>query len=467
MGPTNVALVTLFEADRKLRDVKAKLEAASHNVRIQERRVNDLSEKLRLAQQTHKERQARAAQMDLELKARDAHIEKLRTQQQGAKNNKEYQALLVEINTRKLDRNKIEEQALANLEALEKLKVEGAGLTTGLAGEKAKLEAMKAQSGETLAVLQAEVDAVTPERKAAEAVVPAKARDLFNRLADKYDGEAMAGIDRPDRRKEEYLCTACNMELVRDIYNKLNSRDDVVFCPNCQRMLFIPDHFTAEHAIGGPTKTAAPKKAKVTIVRQRTPAAKKAPKSAAAAAATTGSAAVDASAAASGTVGGADAPADKDVVVIEARATGALGRALAMAQGESVSRAMKSDTNPVECEVYVDQELAGIYKGISVENLERAIKYFMGELKLTYTTLQVKAAGSAPAEPSEQAAEPAAAAAPVAGNSDAATAAAAGTTSAPAATDDAATPAGEHPATGVAEAQTSESIPAPEATTAT
>lgn len=452
MGPTNVALVKLFEADRKLRDVQAKLEAASHNVRIQERRVNDLSEKLRLAQQTHKERQARSSQMDLELKARDAHIEKLRTQQQAAKNNKEYQALLVEINTRKVDRAKIEEQALANLEFLEKLKVEGAGYTTGLAAEKAKLDAMKAQSGDQLAALQIEVDAVKPERETAEAAVPPKTRDLFNRLADKYDGEAMAGIDRPDRRKEEYLCTACNMELVRDVYNKLNSRDDVVFCPNCQRMLFIPDHFTAEHAIGGPTKSA-PKKAKVTVVRQRTAAPKKS-KAVTAAAASTGSAAIDGSAAASGTAGLTDE--EKDVVVIEARATGALGKALASAQGESVSRAIKSDTNPVECEVYVDGSLAGIYKGITVENLTNAIKYFLGDHKLTYTTLLVKAAGSAPAATSDQPAAEGGTPAPVA-------------ESAPAAADSpipAAEPAGEPVPAASDEVRTSETIPAPETTSA-
>jgi len=46
------------------------------------------------------------------MRARDAHIEKLRTQQQTAKNNKEYQAFLVEINTAKVDRNKVEEDAI-------------------------------------------------------------------------------------------------------------------------------------------------------------------------------------------------------------------------------------------------------------------------------------------------------------------------------------------------------------------
>lgn len=377
MGPTNVALVKLFEVDRKFRDAQSKLEDAAHNVRIQERRVNDLTEKLRHTQDTFKHNQARHGHLELDLKSRDQHIEKLRTQQQSAKNNKEYQALLIEINTRKVDRGKVEEQTLSLLDAIEKQRTEIANLSTQLEAERGKLATIRAEIGDRLNALQGEVDAIKPERQAAEAALPPKVRDAFNRLADRYDGEAMAGIDRPDRRKEEYLCTSCNMDLVRDIYNKLKSRDDVVFCPNCQRILFIPEHFTAEQAIGGPTRTAKP-----TVKRVRTTTAK-------AKAATKKSVAAGADAAATSGTAGVDA-ADENVVLIEARATGELGRALSMAQGESVSRAVKSDTNPVDSEVFVDGKLAGIYKGIDVQNLERAIKYFLGELKLTYTTLQVK-----------------------------------------------------------------------------
>lgn len=429
MGPTNVALVKLFEADRKLRDAQERLDAAAHNVRIQDRRVNDLTEKLRLAQQTQKEQQATAARLDLELKARDQHIEKLRNQQQAAKNNKEYQALLIEINTRKLDRGKIEEQAMATLESNEKQKAEIATLTTALENEKTKLAAMKEQIGNTLTALQAEVDAIKPEREAAAAEVPAAARDIFNRLADRYDGEAMAGIDRPDRRKEEYLCTACNMELVRDIYNKLNSRNEVVFCPNCQRILFIPDHFTAEHAMGGPSRAKKPTKTTVKTGR--------APKKRAAAAtadSTSGGAAESAS------------PAEENVVFIEPRAKGALGKALAQAQGESVSRAVKADTTPVEAEVIIDGKLEGIYKGISIDNLERVIKYFLGEAKLTYTTLEVKPVVDAP---------------PAAGESEASATAA--TSETPAATASANAPA---PATSPEQVTVNESSAAAESSTA-
>src|SRR5205085_11906262 len=111
MGPTNIALVKLFQADQKLREAQGRLDATTHNVRIQERRVKDLNERIAAASKSLKEQQAHGANLDLDLKSRDAHIEKLRTQQQSANTNKEYQAFLVEINTGKVDRNKIEEDA--------------------------------------------------------------------------------------------------------------------------------------------------------------------------------------------------------------------------------------------------------------------------------------------------------------------------------------------------------------------
>ena len=46
MGPTNVALVKLFQADLQLRAAQTRLEAASKDVRVQQRRVDDLAELL-------------------------------------------------------------------------------------------------------------------------------------------------------------------------------------------------------------------------------------------------------------------------------------------------------------------------------------------------------------------------------------------------------------------------------------
>jgi predicted nucleic acid-binding Zn-ribbon protein len=252
MGPTNVALVKLYQVDQKLREAQGRLDATTKNVRVQERRVKDLTDRIHATSTSLKENQAKGHNLDLDLKSRDAHIEKLRTQQQQAKNNKEYQAFLVEINTGKVDRNKVEEEAIKVLGEVEKLQGELKEMNAQLEGEKSKLTTMQGEITDKTAAIRAEIDAIKPERETAANAVPKQAREAFDRLADRFDGEAMSPLIKPDRRREEYACSACMMDLVRDIYNKLHTRDQLVFCPSCQRILYIPDELPPETAVHRP-----------------------------------------------------------------------------------------------------------------------------------------------------------------------------------------------------------------------
>ncbi len=249
MGPTNISLVKLFRADQALREVQERLDVATKNVRIQERKTHDLEEKLRAAHARTREMSAKSANLDLDLKSRDAQIEKLRTQQQGARNNKEYQTFLVEINTQKVDRGNVEEQALALLGELEKEQKETGNVAAALESEQQKLAQMKTQVGDTVAQLQAEIESLRGPREMAASTMSPKSREVFNRLADHHEGEALSALMKPDRRKEEYVCSACMMDLVTDVYNKLHTRDEIVFCPSCRRILYIPDDLPPELAV--------------------------------------------------------------------------------------------------------------------------------------------------------------------------------------------------------------------------
>jgi len=249
MGPTNVALVKLFRADQDLREAQAKLDAATKNVRIQDRRVKDLTEKLKAQQQSLREVQTKSSQFELDIKSRDERIEKLRTQQQNAKNNKEYQAFLIEINTEKVDKSKSEDEMLKAMQEVETRSADVKDLTAQVESDSAKLATMQAEITETIKQLQAEVDSLKPARDEAAAALPQKARDAFERIVDKMEGEALAPISKPDKRREEYICGGCHMELVVDVYNKLHSRDEIVFCPSCRRILYIPDDLPPEVAV--------------------------------------------------------------------------------------------------------------------------------------------------------------------------------------------------------------------------
>lgn len=272
MGPTNIALVKLFQADQALRAAQARLDDAQRNVRIQERRVADLQEKTDACHTQLREQQATGGRLDLDMKTRDAHIEKLREQQKTATNSKVYQTFLVEINTEKVDRNKIEDEAIEVMAAVEKTQGELAVLAAQLDAEKTKLSSMQGQITDTVKKLKKEVEALRPARESAAAALPGKALLAFERLAEHDEGDAMSAIAKPDRRREEYLCTACNMDLVTDVYNKLHSRDDLVFCPSCRRILYIPADLPPELAVKKPKADASRKERTVTV---RPPAASK------------------------------------------------------------------------------------------------------------------------------------------------------------------------------------------------
>jgi predicted nucleic acid-binding Zn-ribbon protein len=372
MGPTNVALVKLFQVDQKLRQAQGRLDVATKDVRVQERRVHDLAERHKLAQSTLRETQSKAGTLELDLRSRDAHIEKLRGRQQNTTVNKEYQATLIEIKTCKDDRDKVEDETMKLLESVERGQAELKSLADQMEAEKAKLVTMKEQMSGKVAELTAQIDAIRPERAAIAANVPEKTRELFERMTERFDGEAMASISKPDRRREEYACNACNMDLVANIYNKLHSRDELTFCPSCSRVLYIPEDLPPELAIGtggrSATRSSTPKKTRT----------KK------------------------GSTATAEDSASTADVVIEPRAKGHMGELLAAAQGESVTGARDADQKPVECEVFIDGRLAGIYKGKSPEHLDRVIRFRLEEAAQTH---EVRVAPTAPAPQEEVHAE--------------------------------------------------------------
>ncbi|MGH7215490.1 MAG: zinc ribbon domain-containing protein, partial [Tepidisphaeraceae bacterium] len=151
--------------------------------------------------------------------------------------------------TEKVDRAKSEEELLKTMQLVENTQGELKALAEHLTGEEQKAATMKAGVGDKVATLQAEIDSLKPEREQAAAALDKKALAAFDRLADHHDGEAMARLIKPDKRREEYACGACMMDLVTDVYNRLHSRDELVFCPSCRRILYIPEDLPLEQAV--------------------------------------------------------------------------------------------------------------------------------------------------------------------------------------------------------------------------
>ena len=127
MGPVLNALIKLQSIENRLRAVKSKLSRCRRTVIFQENQLRTLQSGLKAKKEEIKMTRVQADRLELELKQRDESIARLRAHLNMAKTNKEYSAILTELNTSKADNSKIESQVLElmkNVEADEAVCIE-------------------------------------------------------------------------------------------------------------------------------------------------------------------------------------------------------------------------------------------------------------------------------------------------------------------------------------------------------
>ncbi len=240
--PLQDQLLAYFRLDQRVRAMRSRLDAAINRQAAQERRLAQLNQQAQELTAQHKQAQAHAATLESEANEREAKTATLRDRMNSVTSNKEYSALLVEVNTGKIEQGKLEEAALAALAKADELKAQLDELQ-GRVDEQAKLvEATKQEVKDAGDEVGEQLETLTAERDAAGEPISPAARKQFDRLVVVHDGEAMAGIEEQNRRRMEYTCEGCYTMIPVETVNALITKpDEVVVCSNCERILFIPE----------------------------------------------------------------------------------------------------------------------------------------------------------------------------------------------------------------------------------
>jgi len=240
MGTMLDALLHLQSTQRDLVHVQKKLQREKNAVTVQEGKIQQLREE---AQQLHEQathRRSEADRYDLELRSREEHVNKLRTALNTAKTNKEYASILTQINTAKADNAKLEEKALQIMQQADNVNEEAGKLTQQIAEQEERLREIHQESSKQIEKLSAMAEEISAKREQAAAQIPPEVLAIFERIADNYDGEAMAPIEiRGKKPPYEYICGGCFMTLNAEHVNALRMRDEVRTCDNCRRILYL------------------------------------------------------------------------------------------------------------------------------------------------------------------------------------------------------------------------------------
>jgi hypothetical protein len=211
---------------------------------FQENQVRSLQNNLEAKKEEMKLTKIQVDRLELELKDRDQNVAKYSAALNMAKSNKEYSAILTELNTAKADNSKIENQILDLMKNIEADQAQCAEIQQQIDEKKTELEKHRKESEDKAKEFEKEVQQVQTEWDSVAKEIPKDVLDIFKRVADTYDGEAIADIEQQDQKRASYSCGGCFMGLTAETVNKLMTKDDVLRCPTCTRILVLKDELS-------------------------------------------------------------------------------------------------------------------------------------------------------------------------------------------------------------------------------
>jgi predicted nucleic acid-binding Zn-ribbon protein len=188
-------------------------------------------------------RERRAAESSIadsqeKLKKYQQQINKVSTQ-------REYGALLQEIDGAKAQIASFEEQAFAALEKLDQTQRDLAALRESFkeldvryAAELARWEAEKPAVAAKVAELEARIAGFKEK-------LPRGLFSQFERIRERHGGTALAPIrllERPGGKgPREWHCGACNYRVRPQVVVEIRNSNDLVQCDSCKRILYLPE----------------------------------------------------------------------------------------------------------------------------------------------------------------------------------------------------------------------------------
>ncbi|MCK4294711.1 MAG: hypothetical protein KAY65_16030 [Planctomycetes bacterium] len=241
MGPILHGLIKLQSVENRLRAAKAKLARCRRTVILQENQVRSLQNALETKKEEILLTKVQCDRMELELKSRDEEITKLRAALNTAKTNKEYAALLTQLNTSKADNSKIETQILELMKDTEADEAESKDIRQQIDEQKQTLEQTRTESDASATKHEAEIEQIQTEWDRVAKTIPDDSLEIFRRVAETYDGQAVVGVEQQEGRTPTYSCGGCFMNIAAECVNLLMTKDDIIRCPNCTRILVLSE----------------------------------------------------------------------------------------------------------------------------------------------------------------------------------------------------------------------------------
>lgn len=232
-------LVALQKVDDAIHSITSSLENAPKEVAILQQRFDilDAQRKHILDKLEHiREQEKRIAN---EIEDDSLRIKKSKTKLMQVENQKEYHAVMREMDSmEKLNRSRAEEK-LALAEELELQNEALAEMDERYNALKDELDAKASTLDEQAAKAQLSLDELNAKRAEAGSEVPAPVLSRYEFIRKRLAHPVIVSV-------EAGICSGCHIAIPPQSFIELQKSQQILSCPNCQRLIYWCEHFCAE-----------------------------------------------------------------------------------------------------------------------------------------------------------------------------------------------------------------------------
>jgi predicted nucleic acid-binding Zn-ribbon protein len=233
MNPAIPQMLELQRLDRTTAALRAELEGMPKRLREADAKLSGDRAALTSAKEALPHSLGERKKLELDVEQWKGRAKKYREQSSSVKTNEAYKALQHEIAGAEGEASRAEDRVLEQMMAVEEVEHRVKRLEAELKESEKAIAAEKRQIEAQFAEKKKNWETATAERKAIAKKIPADMLDLYERIAKKHPGHALAQV-------RDGQCRACGLRVLPHIVQLLESdtNEEIFRCESCGRILY-------------------------------------------------------------------------------------------------------------------------------------------------------------------------------------------------------------------------------------
>jgi predicted nucleic acid-binding Zn-ribbon protein len=225
-------LIKLQECDSQLVSLSTKKIKLPEKIAKLDDEFNLFKNEIEQNKRKHDELKARHIESENKIKKINEGMVKTKERLLEVKNNKEYQAMLKEIEIAESSRGDIETEIISILEELDKFSILVKKDEEILSQRRKEYEAEKKIIEADLNAIDADAASWGQKRADLRKDVSADILARYEKVKNRNSGVGVISVWKE-------VCNGCHMNIPPQLYNELQKTTELLSCPNCNRIMYF------------------------------------------------------------------------------------------------------------------------------------------------------------------------------------------------------------------------------------